>query len=94
MQNNLNASSKVKNLFYLYENQKFKKLERECYKVINSSVSSSLIYNLLGVSLTKQLKLKKAINIFKSALKLDASNTDTLVNLGLAQKKLNYLMKQ
>ena len=64
MHNGTNNKLPIQNLLNLYNSNNFKKLERECYKIIKRNVRSPSIYNLLGVSLTNQFKLKKAINIF------------------------------
>ena len=49
------------------------------------------LFNQLGVSLRKQGKHMEAIEEYKSALKIDAKNTATLYNMGMAYHEANLL---
>lgn len=75
-------------LIELYNQGDLLKVETECRRLLKVHPKELTIINLLGASLTKQMKYNEAVATYKEAIQLNPSFTEAYLNLATALKEL------
>ena len=79
-------ANEIQELLNLYKHKKFKLAEKYAKNLVNKYPKNPLIYNVLGLILTAQNKIEKAIRCYESGILVDDKFAMFYNNLGLIYK--------
>ena len=82
-----NLNHKISILIKKYEYKQFQQVIDESIVILKKN-DNDFLWNLPGLSFQNLFKIKKSIDCFENALKINSKNFSALNNLGLSYKML------
>jgi arylsulfatase A-like enzyme/Tfp pilus assembly protein PilF len=73
-----------------FQHQNYTEAVNHLAKAAELGIADAPLYNFLGVSLSRTGQLRKAIQSYKQAIKLDPNLAEAHLNLGFAYQRLNH----
>ena len=85
------SQDELNTLINLYQSGQMVKVEKSCRELLHAYPQSLIIYNILGLSLQGQGKLKEALQTYNQAIRLNSKYVEAYNNRGNTLKQLGKL---